>query len=76
MPQICSLIIQFLRGLGRADANRMKTKTLEISKTHTLAETYDIGNNALGNEEECALALAFEETVRYKYQHDDLVLFA
>ncbi|KAL3778118.1 hypothetical protein ACHAW5_008947 [Stephanodiscus triporus] len=49
----------FLRGLGGADANRMKPQTLEISKTHTLAETRDIGNNALGNEEECA------ETVRY-----------
>jgi hypothetical protein len=43
----------------------MISQTLEISKTHTLAETYDIGNNALGNEEECALALAVEETVRY-----------
>jgi len=43
----------------------MKSQTLEISKTHTLAETYDIGSNALGNEEECSLALAFEVTVRY-----------
>ena len=43
----------------------MKSQTLKISKTHTLAEIYAIGINALGNEEECALALAFEETVRY-----------
>ncbi|KAL3783857.1 hypothetical protein ACHAW5_003676 [Stephanodiscus triporus] len=51
-----------LRGLGGADANRKTSQTLEISKTHTLAETYAIGDNALGNEEECASALAFEET--------------
>ncbi|KAL3792470.1 hypothetical protein ACHAW5_005585 [Stephanodiscus triporus] len=52
-----------LRGLGRADANQMTSQTLEISKTHSLAETYAIGNNALRNEDECALALAVEETI-------------
>ncbi|KAL3794963.1 LOW QUALITY PROTEIN: hypothetical protein ACHAW5_000427 [Stephanodiscus triporus] len=55
--------LDILRGLGGADENRMKSQTLEILKTHTLAETYAIGNNALGNEEECALALACEETI-------------
>jgi hypothetical protein len=43
----------------------MKSQTLEISMTYTLVETYAIGNNALGNEEESALALALEETVRH-----------
>ena len=52
--------------------NRMKSQTLEIPKTSTLAETYASGNNALSNEEE---GLAFEKAVRYMYQQHDSVLF-
>ncbi|KAL3767661.1 hypothetical protein ACHAW5_007002 [Stephanodiscus triporus] len=56
-----------LRGLGGADANRMTSQTLEITKTSTLEEIIAGGDNALaqGSEEECALALAFEDVVSY-----------
>ena len=43
----------------------MTSQTLKITKTRTLEEIFAGGDNALalGNEEECALALAFEEVV-------------
>ena len=58
---------QILRGLGGADANRMTSQTLEITKISTLEEIIAGGDNALaqGSEEECALALAFEDAVSY-----------
>ncbi|KAL3799386.1 hypothetical protein ACHAW5_010388 [Stephanodiscus triporus] len=54
-----------LRSLGGADTNRMRSQTLEITRTRTLEDIYARGDNALalGNEGECALALAFEETI-------------
>ncbi|KAL3765308.1 hypothetical protein ACHAW5_006093 [Stephanodiscus triporus] len=54
-----------LHGLVGADANRMTSQTLEITKTRTLEEIF-AGEDyalALGNEEKCALALAFEAVI-------------
>jgi hypothetical protein len=58
--------------------NQMTSQTLEITKTHTLEEIFAGGDNALalGSEEECALALAFKETVSNSYQHDQSMIFA
>ncbi|KAL3786068.1 hypothetical protein ACHAW5_007994 [Stephanodiscus triporus] len=55
-----------LRGLGGADANRMPSQTLESTKTRTLEEIFAGGDNAqaLGNEEEFALSLAYEKMIR------------
>jgi hypothetical protein len=53
-----------LCGLGGADADEMKSHTLEIPMTRTLAEIHIGGVNALDNEEECVLASAFEEAER------------
>ena len=45
----------------------MTSQTLEITKISTLEEIIAGGDNALaqGSEEECALALAFEDAVSY-----------
>ena len=56
---------QMLRSLGGADANQMKSMTLEMPQTHTLAEIHVSGDIALGSVDECALSLASVEAVRY-----------
>ena len=68
---------QILRGLGGADANRMTSQTLEITKTRTLEEIIAGGDNALAlsKEEECALALAFNETVS-NYHSINMIMYS
>jgi len=56
---------QMLRGLGGADANRMKSMTFETPQTHTPAEIHVSGDIALGSVGKFAVSLASEEVVRY-----------
>ncbi len=43
----------------------MKSQSLKIPRTRTLAEIHAGGDNALGNEVECASTFASEEAVRF-----------
>ena len=49
----------------------MTSQTIENPMTHTLAEIYASGDNALGNEEDISFALTFYRVVSYYYQHDE-----